>query len=156
MNPRIKVLGDRAYQLVEEYRILWKNDGVWNMLVIPAGFICDGNSVPWFARPFVPGDWTLGMEAILAHDFIYHRKGRLEVNEHLVDADPKVGIWVDPLLIGEGFRRVWSRHDADRLFARLMRDAGVPQWRRRMAYRAVRAAFWHNWDEYPYDPASDE
>jgi len=154
MIPKIKVLGDRAYQLTESWRILWKHEGSWHKITIPEGFICDGNSVPWFGRPLIPGDWTLGVEAVLVHDFLYHRQGRLEDGEHLVEVEKN--IWVDPLSIGDGFRRAWRRRDADKLFARLMRDAGVSQKRRRAAYRAVRLAFWNGWDEYPWYPAEDE
>lgn len=150
MSPRIKVLGDRLYKLVDDYRIVWEHEGKWHMLTIPAGFVCDGNSVPWFGRPLIPGDWTLGIEAVLAHDYLYHKRGRLDEREYLVEIDP--GVWVDPLYIGDGLRRPWSRHDADRLFARLMRDAGVSKWRRRAAYRAVRLAVWHSWSDHPWDP----
>jgi len=150
MIPKIKVLGDRAYQLTETYRIVWEHEDEWHKLTIPEGFVCDGNSVPWFGRLFVPGDWTLGMEAVLAHDFIYARQGRLLPGEYMVEDRRSVGIWYDPLHIGEGFRRAWKRRDADRLFAKLMRESGVPRWRRRMAYRAVRFAFWNGWDEYPW------
>ena len=153
MNPEVKILGDRLYQLTRDYPVIWTHENQWHKITVPAGFVCDGNSVPWFARPLIPGDWTLGIEAVLAHDFIYARKGRLHEREHLVEA--KKGIWIDPLHIGAGFRRAWSRRDADRLFARLMRESGVLRWRRRAAYRAVRLAVWHGWDEYPWDPAHD-
>lgn len=156
MRPHVKILGDRLYQLTQDYRIVWEHEDQWHKITVPEGFVCDGNSVPWFGRPIIPGDWTLGMEAVLAHDFIYARKGRLLPGEYMVEDNKSVGLWYDPLQIGDGFRRVWSRKDADRLFARLMRESGVPRWRRRAAYRAVRFAFWKNWDEYPYDPASDE
>jgi len=153
VNPRIKVIGDRLYKLIGDYPIVWEHDGQWHKITVPDGFVCDGNSVPWFGRPLIPGDWTLGLDAVLAHDFLYYRKGRLYEREHLVEIEK--GIWVDPLRIGEGFRRPWTRHDADRLFARLMRDAGVSKLRRRAAYRAVRLAFWHGWDDNIWDPDYD-
>jgi hypothetical protein len=153
MNPKIKVIGDRLYQLSGDYSVYWQHEGQWAKITVPDGFVCDGNSVPWFGRPLIPGDWTLGIEAVLVHDFLYHRKGRLHEREHLVETEPH--IWTDPLHIGDGFRRAWTRHDADRLFGRLMREAGVPKARRRAAYRAVRFAFWQNWDAYPWDPTDE-
>ena len=154
MIPQIKVIGDREYQLTKDHDVTWEHEGKRHRIRIFAGFVCDGNSVPWFGRPLIPGDWTLGLEAVLVHDFLYYRRGRLRAFEHVVEVAPDA--WVDALTIGDGFRRTWSRHDADRLFARLMREAGVSKLRRRAAYRAVRLAVWHNWDEYVYDPADDD
>jgi hypothetical protein len=153
MSPKIKVIGDRLYQLSGDYSVYWQHETQWRKITVPDGFVCDGNSVPWFGRPLIPGDWTLGIEAVLVHDFLYHRKGRLHEREHLVEAD--AGFWVDPLHIGDGFRRAWTRHDADRLFGRLMREAGVPKARRRAAYRAVRIAVWQGWDAYPWSPTDE-
>jgi hypothetical protein len=147
MTPHIRILGDRLYELMQDHWVVWKHEGKYHRIVVPEGFICDGNSVPWFGRPLVPGDWTLGIEAVLAHDFMYHRRGRLRLHEYMVEDTP--GNWRDPLEY-EGYRLAWSRRDADRLFARLMRESGVPQWRRRAAYRAVRLAFWNNWPDHAW------
>lgn len=39
----------------------------------------------------------------------------------------------------------WTREDAGRLFARLMREQGVARWRRRAAYLAVRIVAAASW-----------
>jgi hypothetical protein len=144
LTPHVAILGDRKYQLVSDHVVSWYHEGKYHRIMVPEGFICDGNSVPWFGRPFIPGDWTLGINAVLVHDFLYFRRGRLLFNEHLVQVAK--GDYRDPLE-QDGYRLAWSRRDADRLFARLMRDNNVPQWRRRAAYRAVRLAFWQEWPD---------
>jgi hypothetical protein len=149
MIPRIEVLGDRRYRYLERYPIEWASRGRNYRLWVPAGFILDGNSVPWFGRPLIPGDWTLGVIAISGHDLGYERQGRFRRGELQVEYRP--GWWGDPLDLGDGMRSVVSRRDVDRWFAARMRDEGVPKIRRRAAYRAVRAAFWHNWSTEPYE-----
>jgi hypothetical protein len=63
------------------------------------------------------------------HDFIYAHTGLLPVGTHEFEA---AGSWKP--VTGR-----WARSDADRLFARIMREAQVPKLRRRLAYLAVRA-----------------
>jgi len=161
MTPHIRVLRDRSYELVDPYSIRWTVDGLRRVLHIPGGYQSDGNSVPWFARPWIPGDWTLGIAPVLAHDYLYSHEGRLVPGEY--QAEVAEGVWQDPLIVQhqgltrqhsgahtEHWRHTWTRRDVDRLFARLMREEGVAPWRRRMAYRAVRCAVWHTWDERPW------
>jgi hypothetical protein len=42
----------------------------------------------------------------------------------------------------------FSRKMADQVFLAGMKYLGVPAWRRRLMYWAVRAAGWHSWDGY--------
>jgi hypothetical protein len=147
--PRIEVLGDRRYRYLERYPIEWIHEYQLHRLWIPEGFVLDGNSVPWFGRVLIPGDWTLGIIPISGHDLIYERKGRLLPGEHEIEVTPVYKR--DALDIGHGLRACWTRRDADRWFARMMRDyENVRRWRRRAAYRAVRSAVWRNWDERPW------
>lgn len=149
MIPRLQVLGDRRYRVEEDFECVWTHEHRKHWLLIPQGTISDGNSVPFFARFLVPGDWTLGVVPVIVHDFLYSRNGRLEPHEYAVEYQP--GIWGDPLDRLDGTRTVWTREEADRLFARLMREAGVPRWRRRAAYRGVRLAWWQEWSIQPWE-----
>jgi hypothetical protein len=141
--PRVEVLGDREYRLLEAYTYQWLHEGYLYRITVPEGFVCDGNSVPWFARPWIPGDWSLGVAAVVVHDWLYAHKGVPPLGSVQIWYN---GNWVDALRYNGKVTPI-QRRDADRLFARMMREWGVPKWRRRMAYRGVRAAFWHNWDE---------
>jgi len=147
MIPDIRVLGDRRFVVAEKFPHVWCSHGVMHRITVPKGFICDGNSVPWFARVFIPGDWTLGLIAVLIHDLLYFYKGRLPFAMHQIWVN---GNWTDALQQPDTTRLTWKREDADKLFAVIMREDGVPMWRRRMAYRGVRAAVWQNWDESPW------
>jgi hypothetical protein len=94
--------------------------------VIPTGFRYDLASIP---RPFRPLMETadLGITPPLVHDHLYRHAGR-------------VG----------GYR--YSRARADRLFKELMKVEGVPGWRWRLAYAAVRlggGAAWERASEAP-------
>ena len=39
-------------------------------LIVPVGYLCDGASVPWWARPIIPA-WDDHVGAALYHDFRY-------------------------------------------------------------------------------------
>ncbi|MDJ0665419.1 MAG: DUF1353 domain-containing protein [Acidimicrobiia bacterium] len=95
------------------------------LITVPAGFRFDLASIPrvfwWLISPF-----ELSVAAPLLHDFLYAYKG-----------DPPQGS-LDP-------SRQYSRKEADQLFKRVMEIEGVPGWRRRPAYAAVRAFGWIGW-----------
>ena len=133
-------IGPRLYRLVANWWYLWIHDGQVHRLAIRRGFEYDGASVPRLA-------WSLSglrpdgliRAAALPHDYLYRYKGRLPGCEHTV--------WCE----GLGWLRVagcWSRRDADRLFGRIMREAGVRKFQRRIAYRFVRALGWLSWLEW--------
>jgi hypothetical protein len=152
--PKIEVHGDRLYWVAEGFRREWVHEGRRHWLWIEGGWYSDGNSVPWIGRPFVPGDWTLGVIPIVTHDHFYRRRGRLNPWEYAVEV--RAGEWVDPLELDDGTRLVWSRRDVDRLFGADMRRQGVARWRRRAAYRGVRSAFWREWDTQPWEVTDDD
>ncbi|HEX7072188.1 MAG TPA: DUF1353 domain-containing protein [Rhodothermales bacterium] len=124
-----------VYELVEDWEYHWEKDGITQRIYIHAGFQFDGASVPAVARMFVERD-GLQRAAALPHDLIYRHRGRLPLGHHQwVDG----GMWRDVVV----YR--WSRKDADRLFGRIMREAGVKRSVRRAAYLAVRAFGWWAW-----------
>lgn len=87
-------------------------------LRIPAGFTLDLSSVPRILWPLLASH-ELGLVPPVVHDALYQCAGRLPPG------------WVDP-------PRVFTRSEADELFAWAMKMEGVDEKRRRLAYRAVR------------------
>jgi len=118
---------NRCFRLTEDATYTWCHDSREYdalRLVVPMGFQHDFASVPralwWFISPI-----DLGLASIF-HDWLYRESGRVTT----LGRTKRAGEWVqvnDP----------WSRYDADRLFARMMREQGVSQFRRRAAFRAV-------------------
>jgi hypothetical protein len=130
--------GDEGYKLIEAYSYTWKHtDGFQRVITVPNGFVYDGASVPrlvWTLSGITPDG--LIRSAALVHDFIYRYEGRLPLNHYGVVFD---GVYKDIS------KNRWARIDADRLFARIMREAGVPKLKRRAAYLGVRAGGWASW-----------
>jgi hypothetical protein len=93
---------------------------------VRASFICDGASI-W--RVF----WTLAgvrlggriRAAAVVHDWIYRWNGA-------------------PALCGTWF----TRRRADKLFRRIMREAGMERRRIWLCYWAVRLGGWHAWNKW--------
>ena len=129
-QPLIVPISARHYRLVEDYVYEWDLAGSRNRITVFKGFVHDGASIPRLA-------WTLSgltpdgliRAAALVHDWIYRHGGKLPASSQKYR--DTAGAWCDTY-------GAWSRDDTDRLFARIMREAGVSKWKRRMAYRAVR------------------
>lgn len=115
------ISSERAWRLEADYSY---PDGP-TTITVPAGFMFDLASVPrwfwWLIAPF-----ELSVSAPLIHDFLYKHAG-----------DPPAGSVEPP--------RTYTRKQADQLFRRMMEEEGVPAWRRRLAYWAVRAFGGFGW-----------
>lgn len=83
--------------------------------VVAEGFACDGASIPRAAWRVV-GKHELGEPAPTCHDWLYR-----------------------------GHDERYTRAEADRLFLEIMRLDGVPEWRARAAYTAVRLFGGRSW-----------
>ena len=126
--PPTELLGPRQVRLLEDLNVEWEAEGYPRQLfTVPAGFICDGASVPKILH------WYLGWSDILfaafPHDFVYGYSGRVPSANHLY--------WHE----GGNWREAgheWTRDEADRFFARTLRFCGVAGHQRRNAYRAVK------------------
>jgi hypothetical protein len=125
-----------ACRLWREYAYQWAYLGENFRMVVPEGFESDGASVPGIVT-FLFGIERDGLHrpAWLLHDLLYHHAGRLP---HGV-----MQIWIGDRW--EPYEAVWSREDADRLFARVLREAGVSRVDRRRMYRGVRLGGWISW-----------
>ncbi len=132
--PRQILLPDlRRFRLADDATYTWhmpeseeETPGVYR-LVVPAGFEHDFASVPRLLWALV-APLDLGIASIF-HDWLYRHGGRVETLRWTGDEGSP---W-------ESVGTPWTREEADRLFARLMREQGVVRWRRRVAYLSVRA-----------------
>ncbi|HWL54266.1 MAG TPA: DUF1353 domain-containing protein [Chthoniobacteraceae bacterium] len=138
MNQPLNIPIKDGYRLECDYIYRWVDEGRIYRIVVPAGFICDGASVPRFLWTLIGATPDgLNRAAALVHDFIYRNSGVL----------PNGSFWEE----APGGRLIalidmpWTRVQADKLFARILREAGVPRLRRRLMYRGVRLGGWMSW-----------
>jgi hypothetical protein len=125
----------RHFRLLEDATYTWwhplgKPDKKLHRLVLPAGFAHDFATIP---RPLwaTISPLDLGLASIF-HDWLYSAGGKV------VTLRWEEGAWAPQ-------DQPWDRRHADELFARIMREQGVPRWRRRAAYLAVRAFGRKHW-----------
>ena len=126
----------RHFKLLEEATYTW-----WHpldaaepprlyRLVVPEGLAHDFATIP---RPLwaLISPLDLGLASVF-HDYIYSAAGKVVTFR-----------WEPTGWAAQ--HRPWSRIHADELFARIMREQGVPKWRRRAAYLAVRVFGRKHW-----------
>lgn len=101
---RVKVMpvGKRKYKVLEDYDTRYKG------IIVPAGFVCDGASIPRVFWSIVGGPFSADhMTAAVVHDYLY----------------------------GAGLT---TRAEDDEVFLAIMRDHGAGLIKRRLMYHAVR------------------
>ncbi len=129
-SPAMRLLPDNhCFVLTEDARYVWchaSEDGRYEALalVVPEGFTHDFASVPRVLWSLV-APFDLGLASIF-HDWLYRHAG-----EVVTLGRPTGGSDWEPI------DTPWTRRDADRLFARIMREQGVSKLRRRSAFLAV-------------------
>lgn len=137
-TPDIKVLDPDWYELQTDYHYVWEKDDVYQKLIVRSGFKYNMASIPWYLRSLI-GHQDLGLAPPLFHDMFYACSGYTfdyQWGDYYVE-DLK---WIQP-------DRRWKRKDVDRLFGRHMREVGIPSWKRKAGYLAVRSFGWISWDE---------
>lgn len=130
-QPHNVPVSARGYKLAHDYTYQWKIGRESYRINIPEGFLYDGASVPrlvWTITGLRPDG--LLRAAATVHDFLYEHKGYMPKGAYQL-WDDGMDEWVDA-------KKKWSRKSADKMFARLLREAGVSKVKRRMAYKAVR------------------
>lgn len=95
-----------------------------DIIKVPAGFSTDLASVPWPASMLIPKSGKFNQSACL-HDFLYSILGEL---------NPPYN------------KRKRTRLECDAIFLEAMQVLGVPLWKRRIMYRAVRMFGWIPWN----------
>ena len=137
-QPDSRPISMGLYRLEQDYCYCWMVEEIQNRIRIPQGYTYDAASVPrivWTLSGVTPDG--LIRAAALVHDFIYGYAGRLPEGSHEYKRDDST--WTP--VLGR-----WRRREVDRLFARMMREAGVPRVRRRLAYGAARLFGAFSWD----------
>lgn len=134
-------IGNGMYRIVENYEYYYLKSDVLFRILVPAGFTYDGASVPrwlWSLSNLTPDGDIRAAAAV--HDLIYAYDGTLPFGYHVMwYASAKR--WVN--CFGNG----WSRKDADKLFLKIMKQAGIGETDRKRAYWAVRLFGWIKWDK---------
>ena len=93
----------------------------FGIIVVPAGFVTDLDSVPRLPFAYMLTK-NASREAAVVHDYLYETG--------------KIG------------KREISRADADRVFLDAMVDEDVAWWQRRMVWLGVRVGGWRPWRRY--------
>ena len=145
-DPKPKaLLTDRThYILPEDYIYSWemaasdadKKDEkfkISNKIIVKAGFRWDGASVPKLLWAFGFNPDGLFRGSALVHDFIYIHKGKLPSGS-MTSSYQEI---TNQVQYGS-----FSRYDADRLFGKMMKEAGVGRLKRWLMTKAV---IWFGW-----------
>ena len=124
-QPINQPISDRKYRLVENFIYVYKANDTIFRISVPAGFESDGTSSPkWSWSVFErDGIWRA---AALVHDYIYHYKGFMPGNSY-------------EFLDGNQWKKApkIAKIEADRIFLQILRESGVPKFRRQVATAAV-------------------
>jgi hypothetical protein len=99
------------------------SDVLNDQLVIPAGFECDGESIPRALHGLVP-PFGMSKRAAVVHDYLYRNHG------YLSHAGP--------------FKPV-TRQQADAVYQELCLAKGLPRWRATVRWATLRLVGWKAW-----------
>lgn len=146
-QPDMRPVGRRVYRLFQPWSYTWHapTDQVFRMR-IEQGVETDGASVPsilWSLTGILPDG--LHRPAALVHDIMYRRQGEVPLDV-LSRSCMEGRSW--PQWLERDWTQIqteWSRRDADRLFARILRELEVRRIDRRLMYRGVRIGGWWGW-----------
>lgn len=122
--------GKKGFILTEDYVYRWKTKAaITRKIVLKRGFFFDGASIPLvFRLAFNLSKGGKLLAASSVHDKICNGEGWLPAGSYMVLIN---GVWRDCS------KDRWSWNEAAKIFARIMRETGVPKFKRRMFYRAV-------------------
>lgn len=137
-QPVLTQVSDRDFRLVEDYEYYWIHENTLYKIVVPAGFVTDIASVPRPAWGFILPTGLHTAAAVL-HDFLYRTNKPSGLTKYSYYFRFKDDHWEDISY------HQWSRKDCDRLFIRVMREAGTAKWKRRLMFLSVRLAGWWGW-----------
>lgn len=120
--------GYRHLILSESFPVLFEYQGNKYRFWLSGGFAYDQASIPRILWPVI-APRELGYLPPAAHDYLIERHGRVSIEKW----SSYFGKWTDVEA------PPFTREQADKLFCALMRSEGIPRWKRRLAYRAVRS-----------------
>ena len=130
---------DEAYRLEEQFEHVFLDaTNTYKRIIVPAGLIYDGASVPrgtWTVSGILPDG--LIRAAALVHDYIYINGGAMPAGTYQTHLGHS-GEWIP-------CRAPIKRGVADSLFCEIMKLAGMPSWKVRVSWVAVRSFGWASW-----------
>lgn len=150
-SPRMAFHHKNLVELLEDLVYTYECSGVIHRLTIPAGFTCDGASIPNWAvtltwlLPFFDTIYPFGEHLLAAfcHDFIWMYRGQLPEGryEYWNRLSQK---WEDAAYLGG--KPVLTFKTSNALFAKQLRELGVGKKERRAMFLAVSTpiGYW-NW-----------
>lgn len=141
-QPDIRPINRKEYKLFTDWTYEWEEFGQKSRININAGFVTDIASIPkflWWLGSFQPDG--LHRAAAVLHDALYQNRGIFSVDDPAMgyqEYDPVLCIWQDK-------DRTFPRQECDRLFLKLMLEAGEDSKTASAMFWAVRACGWAAW-----------
>ena len=108
-------------RLMEPFRVY--SEALNDVITVPEGFECDGESIPRFLHGFVP-PFGMSKRAAVVHDYLYQHRG----------FQGQDGKWRDV-----------PRKQADAVYYELCRAKGLPAWRANIRWFTLRLVGWRAW-----------
>lgn len=115
----LKKLNNNKWEVASEFEYFVGQENSSESIVVPSKFKTDLASVPLVFRPIIPQDGQYTKAAVI-HDYLYYTKG---------------------------YFGTYTKKQSDKIFLEAMEVLGVPLWKRKTMYRAVRLAFWNDWSK---------
>ncbi|MEM0951942.1 MAG: DUF1353 domain-containing protein [Cyanobacteria bacterium P01_H01_bin.74] len=140
-QPQLAFITEGLYRIEEAYTYEWTVTNTHYKLVVPKGFETDIASVPrwaWSTFGILPDGLHRG--AAILHDMLYrsNKPKGVRLKNYYFKRDI-LGNW-------ENISHVlWHRENCDRLFMRVMKQAGVKPWKRWLMFKALRLFGWIGW-----------
>ncbi len=110
----------------------------YGLIVVPAGFISDGASIPRIFWPIIGDPWGRYGKAAVLHDWLYQKQERYKKGLAYGTGPTDVPITLTSI----------TRKEADDIFLEAMKILGVAPWRRNLMYAGVRVFGWLAWRKY--------
>ncbi len=135
-QPAVKAVDTKNSVTLKEWRMMFSIDGVMYWLIIPAGFVFNGASIPrllWTLLGLAPHGVMDG--PALPHDFIYQFQGKLPAGSLKTLKD---NVPVDS-------NRIITRSEADTLLGQLCEYFNINGYRSWMVWAGVRIGGWLPW-----------
>lgn len=118
------------------HRMRVLRDFIWKgarTVVVPAGYVFDGASIPRLFWRVIGGPWGPYRDAAAVHDYLYSDGHLAFPDQPDADGKRRPGI---------------TRQEADDIFYRIMLEVGISRFKASLMRRAVRIGGRKAWQEY--------
>lgn len=142
IQPDLRPINRKEYKLFTDWWYTWEEEGTRCRTLIRAGFVTDIASIPkwaWWMGSFQPDG--LHRAAAVWHDYSYQNRGIFSTDDPgcaYEEFDPDRSIWVEK-------SREFTRESCDRMFLKLMKEAGESSGTAATMFWAVRTFGWMAW-----------